>query len=244
MARAARELNNGDLVFVGIGLPNTAANLARRLHAPEARLIYESGVYGAKPEKSPRSIGDPCLVVNSLAVHSMSDLFLFYLQGERIDVGFLGGAQIDRYGNINSTVIGDYFHPKVRLPGSGGACEIALLSKKVLVIMPQVARLFPKEIDFVTSPGRKVPGKWTRSAAYGRGPATVVTDMAVFGFAEDTGEMEILSLHPGVTLAELRQNMGWEAPLSSGFSTTPPPSDAELAVIREQAGSEEKLVVG
>ncbi len=245
ITRAARELSNGDIVFVGIGLPNMVANLARQLHAPEAKLIYESGVYGAVPETWPESIGDPCLVVNSLAVHCMSDLFLFYLQGDRIDVGFLGAAQIDRYGNINTTVVQDYWQPKVRLPGSGGACEIALLAKKVVVTMPQSAGHFPQEIDFVTSPGHKAPGQgWVRASIYGKGPVTVVTNMAVFGFERDSGEMEVLSLHPGVPLSDLQQNMGWEPRLSPQLSTTPPPSESELGIIRKQMKLEEKRKVG
>ena len=235
IAAAARELRDGDVVFVGIGLPNRAATLAQQLHAPGARLIYESGVYGAIPEKTPQSIGDPCLVVRALAVQSMADLFLFYLQGGLIDVGFLGAAQIDKYGNLNTTVVGDYGRPKIRLPGSGGATEIALLSKRVVVIMRQTLRHFPAKIDFVTSPGHRARPRVDGTPPYGRGPTTVVTDMAVFGFSEESGEMEVLSLHPGVALATLRQNMGWEPRVAPALSVTEPPSATELSAIRAQA---------
>ena len=153
VVRAARELRNGEIVFVGIGLPNLACNLARRTHAPDLVLIYESGAIGAQPERLPVSIGDPCLVRGALSVCPMTDVFNLYLQGGRIDVGFLGCAQIDRYGNINTTVIGDYYQPKVRLPGSGGACEIAIHSKRIIVVTPQEKRIFQRAVDFITSPG-------------------------------------------------------------------------------------------
>src|SRR3982750_1939140 len=152
-AAAARELRDGETVFVGIGLPNLACNLARATHAPNLVLIYESGAVGAVPERLPISIGDPALVTNSLSVCSMFDIFSYYLQGGLLDVGFLQGAQIDRFGNLNTTVVGDYTRPKVRLPGSGGACEIAILAKRVLIICPQSRRAFPSAVDFITSPG-------------------------------------------------------------------------------------------
>src|SRR2546430_1628552 len=152
-AVAARELRDGEVVFVGIGLPNLACNLARRRHAPNLVLIYESGAVGATPERLPISIGDPALVTNSLSVCSMFEVFNYYLQGGLIDVGFLQGAQIDRFGNLNTTVVGNYQQPEVRLPGSGGACEIAILAKKVFIIAPQSRRTFPAKLDFLTSPG-------------------------------------------------------------------------------------------
>ena len=180
---AARLLADGEVVFVGIGLPNLACNLARRRHAPNLVLIYESGAVGAVPERLPVSIGDPALVAGALGVCSMAEVFYGYLEGGRIDIGFLQGAQIDRHGNLNTTVIGDYTHPKVRLPGSGGACEIALHAKKVLVVMPQSRRSFAERVDFVTSPG------------HGRGgdPAAVITDLGCYGFED--GEM-VLDLAP------------------------------------------------
>src|SRR4051812_47383492 len=161
VCQAARQLCDGEVVFVGIGLPNLACNLARRRHAPNLVLVYESGAVGATPERLPVSIGDPALVTNSLSVCSMFDIFNYYLQGGIIDVGFLQGAQIDRFGNLNTTVVGNYEKPTVRLPGSGGACEIAVLARKVFVIAPQTKRSFPEKVDFITSPGH-VDGPSTR----------------------------------------------------------------------------------
>ncbi len=227
VARAARELRDGDVVFVGIGLPNRAANLARRTHAPGVQLVYESGVYGSKPERWPESIGDPCLVINALAVQSMAELFQFYLQGGLIDVGFLGAAQIDRYGNLNTTVVGSYAHPRVRLPGSGGACDIALLSKKLVVTLSQTRRSFPSSIDFITSPGNSAENAFR--------PITVITDLAVFEADPATRELAVISLHAGVTIEMVRQNMGWEAPVSASLTTTAPPTADEVRIIRENA---------
>jgi glutaconate CoA-transferase subunit B len=233
VARAARELGGGDVVFVGIGLPNRASNLARRLHAPDVQLVYESGIYGAMPTKWPQSIGDPCLVVNSLAVHSMADLFRFYLQRGLIDVGFLGAAQTDRYGNLNTTVIGAYATPTVRLPGSGGACEIALLSKRLVVMLSQTLRSFPSRIDFVTSAGRRAAdGFWPRLSVADPKPMTVITDMAVFHIGPDQPELCVRELHPGVTMEMLRRNMGWEPLVIDPPSVTPQPTFQELEVIR------------
>jgi glutaconate CoA-transferase subunit B len=225
VARAARELKNGDIVFVGIGLPNRAANLARRVHAPDAQLVYESGVYGSVPERWPESIGDPCLVINAIAVQAMAELFLFYLQRGWIDVGFLGAAQIDRFANLNTTVVGDYRHPKVRLPGSGGACDIALLSKKLVVTLAQSTRSFAERVDFVTSPGN--------GAGVPFRPITVITDMAVFAASRVSGELEVVSLHPGVTLDDLRQHMAWDPRIAVPLQTTEAPTDRELEIIRE-----------
>src|ERR671932_2671888 len=153
VAASARQLAGERVCFVGVGPPNIACNLARRTVAPDLELVYESGVFGAVPARLPLSIGDPTLVTRSVKVTSMFELFAYYLQGGLIDVGFLGASQIDRFGNINTTVIGDYGNPKVRLPGSGGACEIAINARKVFVIMPQSTRSFVDRVDFVTSPG-------------------------------------------------------------------------------------------
>ncbi len=233
VCRAARELRNGQVVFVGIGLPNLACNLARHLHAPDLVLIYESGAVGATPARLPVSIGDPSLVQDSLAVCPMTDVFYLYLQGGRIDVGFLQGAQIDRFGNLNTTVVGDYRHPKVRLPGSGGACEIAINAREVVVIAPQSRRSFPERVDFVTSPGH-LDGRGARQrlAMPGRGPVMVITDLAVYGFT--AGEMTVESLHPGVTLDDVRQNLGWEPRLAARVGTTEPPRPDELRIIRAE----------
>src|SRR5216117_1690974 len=204
---SARQLADGGVCFVGIGLPNIVCNLAKRTVAPQLDLVYESGVFGASPRRLPLSIGDPTLVSGSTAVCSMFELFAFYLQAGLVDVGFLVAAQIDRFGNINTTVIGDYARPKVRLPGSGGACEIAINARKVFVIMPQSKRSFVDRIDFTTSPGHLNGG---RPVGWGAGPSTVVTQLAVYGFEQGTGEMELQSLHPGVTMEEVRDATGWD----------------------------------
>jgi glutaconate CoA-transferase subunit B len=220
VCQAARQLRDGEVVFVGIGLPNLACNLARRLHAPRLVLIYESGAVGAEPERLPISIGDPSLVTNSLSVCSMFDLFSYYLQGGLIDVGFLQGAQIDRKGNLNTTVIGDYARPSVRLPGSGGACEIAILAKRTFVIAPQSKRSFPERVDFITSP------------AGVSGPAMVVTNLGCYEFVN--GEMVLTSLHPGCTVEQVRENTGWEIAIAEDLKCTTPPTAEELRIIRGQ----------
>ena len=215
VCQAARQLRDGEVVFVGIGLPNVACNLARRLHAPGLVLIYESGAVGAEPQRLPISIGDPALVTDSLSVCSMFDVFNYYLQGGLIDVGFLQGAQIDRRGNLNTTVIGDYARPRVRLPGSGGACEIAILAKRVFVIAPQSKRSFPERVDFITSPARP--------------PEMVVTDLGCYEFVD--GEMVLTSLHPGCTVDQVRQNTGWDVAIADDLRVTEPPGPEELRII-------------
>jgi glutaconate CoA-transferase subunit B len=232
VCEAARQLRDGEVVFVGIGLPNLACNLARRRHAPNLVLIYESGAVGAVPVRLPISIGDPALVTNSASVCSMYDVFAHYLQGGRIDVGFLGGAQIDRWGNINTTVVGDYAHPGVRLPGSGGACEIAILAKKVLVIAPQSARAFPERVDFVTSPGHVTASGTRRALAMpGAGPVLVITDLGCYEFHD--GEMVLSSLHPDATLGDVRRTLGWDVRVAAELAATRAPSGDELRLIRE-----------
>jgi glutaconate CoA-transferase subunit B len=233
VCQAARQLKDGDVVFVGIGLPNMACNLARRRHAPNLVLLYESGAVGATPERLPVSIGDPSLVTNSLSVCSMYDIFNYYLQGGLIDVGFLQGAQIDRFGNLNTTVVGSYEHPSVRLPGSGGACEIAILAKKVFIIAPQTKRTFPDKVDFITSPGfvddvhrRKELGM------PGAGPVMVITNLGLYEFAE--GEMVLVSLHPGCTVDQVQETLGWKVKISSNLKTTEEPHPEELRIIREE----------
>lgn len=232
VSQAARQLRDGEVVLVGIGLPNIACNLAQRLYAPNLVLVYESGAVGAKPERLPISIGDPSLVTNSLSVCSMFDMFSYYLQGGLIDVGFLQGAQIDRFGNLNTTVIGDYAHPSVRLPGSGGACEIAILAKRVVVIAPQTKRSFPGKVDFITSPGF-VDGAQTRTklGMPGQGPAMVITDLGCYEFRE--GEMMLTYLHPGSTVEQVREHTGWDIQVDRNLKTTDPPSVDELRQIRE-----------
>lgn len=233
VCQAARQLRDGEVVFVGIGLPNLACNLARRLHAPELVLIYESGAVGAVPERLPISIGDPALVTNSLSVCSMFDIFNYYLQGGLIDVGFLQGAQIDAHGNLNTTVIGNYEQPTVRLPGSGGACEIAILAKRVLIIAQQSKRSFPARVDFITSPGF-VDGPTARRklGMPGQGPAMVITDLGCYEFEE--AEMVLTSLHPYCTVEQVHENIGWDVRLAKHLKTTGEPNAEELRIIREE----------
>lgn len=240
---AARELRGQKVCFVGVGLPNIAVNLAQRTVAPELELVYEAGVFGARPARLPLSIGDPTIVTGATAVTSMFELFAFYLCGGLIDVGFLGAAQIDRFGNINTTVIGgDYRHPSTRLPGSGGACEIAINARRVFVIMRQSRRSFVDRIDFRTSPGNlggAAEGERIRREQgwLGRGPSVVVTDLAIYHF-DETGEMRLDSLHPGATLDEVRDRMAWEPKVSDALATTPEPSGEELRLIRDELDPE------
>ncbi len=232
---SARLLGGVSNCFVGVGLPNIVCNLAQRTVAPTLQLVYESGVFGARPERLPLSIGDPTLATGSTAVTSMFELFAFYLQAGLIDVAFLGGAQIDRYGNLNTTVIGDYEHPKVRLPGSGGACEIAIHARQILVIMRQAHRSFVDRIDFRTSPGHS--GDPAHDAArgwHGSGPTAVVTDLATYAFDKATGEMVLRTTHPGVTVDDVRASMGWDPSIAEDLGETPAPSDEELRLIREE----------
>jgi glutaconate CoA-transferase subunit B len=235
IAASARQLAGERNCFVGVGLPNIVCNLAQRTVSKDLLLVYESGVFGARPERLPLSIGDPTLATGATAITSMYELFAFYLQAGLIDVAFLGGAQIDRFGNLNTTVIGDYAHPKVRLPGSGGACEIAIHARKILVIMRQAPRSFVDRLDFRTSPGHSGDPTHDRDRGWsGSGPTCVVTDLAVHGFDPETGEMTVLSLHPGVTLDDVRGSTGWEPKVASDLGTTEPPSADELRLIRDE----------
>jgi glutaconate CoA-transferase, subunit B len=235
IAASARGLAGAKNCFVGVGLPNIVCNLAQRTVARDLQLVYESGVFGARPERLPLSIGDPTLATGATAITSMFELFAFYLQAGLIDVAFLGGAQIDRFGNLNTTVIGGYDRPKVRLPGSGGACEIAIHARQILVIMRQATRSFVEELDFRTSPGHS--GDAAHDAArgwHGSGPTSVVTDLGTYGFDEATGEMTLRTMHPGVTLGDVRASMGWEVRVADDVGETPPPTDEELRLIREE----------
>jgi glutaconate CoA-transferase subunit B len=232
---SARQLADENVCFVGIGLPNIVCNLAKRTVNPRLNLVYESGVFGAAPARLPLSIGDPTLVSGSTAVTSMFELFAFYLQAGLVDVGFLGAAQIDRLGNINTTVIGDYAKPKVRLPGSGGACEIAINARKVFVIMRQGQRSFVEKLHFRTSPGHS--GDPAHDAArgwWGSGPTSVVTDLGQYRFDEETGEMTLTHMHPGVTMDTVRENMGWDPKVAKDLGETMPPTGDELRLIREE----------
>jgi len=229
---ASRALREEDVVFVGIGLPNLACNLAKRLHAPHLQMVYESGIYGADPDRQPLSIGDPCLASRAACVSPLSEIFLFYLQRGLIDVGFLGGAQVDRHGNLNTTAIGDYRSPKVRLPGSGGACDIATLAKRIFIIGSQSRKSFVEKVEFVTSAG-KLPGGLRSQGAFGAGPQLVVTDLGVYDF-DDDGELRVVSLHPGVTAEEVLSNTGWPIEVPDPVATTVPPATEELRILRER----------
>lgn len=231
---AARLLLNGDSVFVGVGLPNLACNLARRTHAPDLVMIYEAGVVGARPARLPLSIGDPTLVSGAAAVCSMYDIFTLYLQRGNVDVGFLGGAQIDRFGNINATVIGEYTHPKVRLPGSGGSMEIAAWANRCYIITPHQKRRFPEKVDFRTSAGF-LGGRSERTATgvRGGGPQAVVTDLGILEPDED-GELMLTALHPGVMIEQVKANTGWLLKIAASPMATAPPAAEELRILREE----------
>jgi glutaconate CoA-transferase subunit B len=233
---AAREIADGDVVFVGVGLPNLAVNLALRLHAPMAQLVYEAGVYGARPSRLPLSIGDPCLVTGAIQVMPMNDCFLYFLQRGHIDVGFLGAAQIDRFGNLNTTVVGsDYHHPKVRLPGSGGAAEIAWLAKKTVILLPQKRNKFPEKLDFRTSVGHLEGGRSRDElGAPGKGPERVITNLGVYGFDAESREMVLEAIHPGVALEEVRAEVSWSLNVREPLATTPLPDANALRLLREE----------
>jgi glutaconate CoA-transferase subunit B len=235
IAASARELAGARVVFVGVGLPNIACNLAQRTAAPKLELVYEAGVYGARPCRLPLSIGDPCLVTGATAVLPMPQLFQYYLQGGLIDMGFLGVAQIDRYGNLNTTVVGAYQQPKVRLPGSGGACEIALLCRQVLIIARLNRRTFVNRLDFVTSAGFLDGGDTrARLGNYGQGPAAVITDMGIFRFDAVTHEMTLTSLHPGCSVEDVQAQVSWPLRVADDLGTTAPPTAEELRIMREE----------
>ncbi|MGH9118838.1 MAG: CoA-transferase subunit beta [Acidimicrobiales bacterium] len=214
---AARELRDGEVCFVGIGLPSTAANLARRTHAPELVLVYESGTIGAKPRHLPLSIGDGELAETADSVVSVPEIFNYWLQAGRIDVGFLWAAQLDRWANINTTVIGDYRKPTVRLPGAGGAPEIAMSCRRVVVMLRHTARAFVEKLSFRTSVGNRVD--------------TVITDLGVL--ARHDGELTLVQLHPGGTVDMARRATGWELKVADDVTESAPPSAEELAVLRE-----------
>jgi glutaconate CoA-transferase subunit B len=229
---AARLLRDGDVVFVGVGQPNLACNLAKWTHAPNLVMIYEAGVIGAEPARLPLSIGDPTLVSGSLSVVGMYDIFANYLQRGNVDVGFMGGAQIDKFGNINATVIGDYAQPKVRLPGSGGSQEIAAWANRCYIMTPHQKRRFPEKVNFMTSAGY-LNGRKEREATgvRGGGMLAVVTDIGMME-PDETGEMLLTALHPGKTVEEAKENTGWDLKESSELRTTDLVTDDELQILR------------
>jgi glutaconate CoA-transferase subunit B len=232
---ASRALEGSHVVFVGVGLPNIACNLAQRTHSPKLELVYESGVFGAHPARLPLSIGDPTLVSDATSAVSMADLFMFYLQGGLVDTALLGGAQIDKYGNLNTTVIGDYANPKTRLPGSGGACEIAINAHRTLMIMRLKRRAFVEKIDFMTSPGH-LDGRADRAqmGIPGGGPKRVITDRALFDFDAQSHEMTLVELAPGETAETIQAEVGWPLKVSPNLREITPPTLTELDVIRQK----------
>lgn len=233
-AVASRELRDGEVVLVGIGLPNLACNLARATHAPNLVLIYESGAVGAAPERLPVSIGDPALVTGSLMVCGMADVFQALLQNGRIEVGFLGGAQIDQYGNINTTVVGPYGQPAVRLPGSGGAAEIAIHAQRTVIISRLDRRAFPETVDFVTSPGHRTRGQSRQDLGMpGAGPTRIVTDKALLEVDPPTGELILGALYPGEEVEDVRRGVGWKLRSRARLEPVEPPTERELRLLRE-----------
>jgi glutaconate CoA-transferase subunit B len=231
---AARALSDETVCFVGIGLPSTAANLARLTHAPHTVLVYESGTIGSKPTTLPLSIGDGELAETADAVVPVPEIFAYWLQGGRIDIGFLGAAQIDRFGNLNSTVIGDYDKPKVRLPGAGGASEIAAMAKEVIVIMRQSTRSFVERLHFRSSVGYgEGPGDRERLGMPGGGPTVVITDLGVLRPDPRTCELTLTQVHPGVSVEQAVEATAWPLRLADDLKQTEPPSERELRVLRE-----------
>ncbi len=229
---AARELRDGQVCLVGVGPPNAAANLARRLHAPGCVLVYESGAIGAKPVRLPLSIGDDDLAETADELVPVPEIFNYWVSGGRIDVGFLGAAQIDRFANINTTVIGSYEHPKVRLPGAGGAPEIAAMSREVIVMLRHSLRAFVERLDFVTSIGQARSGKPRSELGLpGAGPTVVITDLGVLRPGTD-GELELSAVHPSASLDEIRAATGWDLRTREPLETTEPPTEEELETLR------------
>jgi glutaconate CoA-transferase subunit B len=231
---ASRALHDGAVCFVGIGLPSTAANLARRTHAPDVVLVYESGTLGAKPRTLPLSIGDGVLADTADAVITVPEIFNYWLQPGRIDVGFLGGAQVDKFANINTTVIGDYHHPRVRLPGAGGAPEIAASCREVVVVVRHSMRTLVERVGFVTSMGfGRGKGDRERLGLRGRGPRMVITDLGVLEPDPETCELTLTTVHPGTTVERVRAATGWDLAVASDLTVTAAPTSHELAVLRE-----------
>ena len=231
---AARALKSSDVCFVGIGMPSAACNLARLTHAPDITLIYESGTLATKPTILPLSIGDGELCDTALTTVSVPEMFRYWLQGGRITVGFLGGAQIDRFANLNTTVVGPYAKPKTRLPGGGGAPEIATSCGEIFIIMSQTKRGFVQKLDFVTSLGHGEGGDHrARLGVTTQGPTKLITDLCVFEPDAATKEMTVVSIHPGVTREQIDANTGWTVRYADRIIETPPPSAVELATLRD-----------
>lgn len=230
---AARALEPGAVTFVGIGLPSTAANLARRTGNPDCVLIYESGCIGAKPDRLPNSIGDGILADQADAVIAVPEIFSYWLQAGRIDVGFLGAAQIDKYANLNTTVIGTYDDPTVRLPGAGGAPEIAANCRRVIVTLRHSTRAFVEKVDFVTSLGYGDGGSHRADLGLRGGPTDVITDLGVLRPDPDTKELVLTAVHPDVSVDEVRAATGWDLRVAADLTVTAPPSEVEMAALAD-----------
>jgi glutaconate CoA-transferase, subunit B len=231
---AARRLEHARSVFIGVGRPSTAAILARMVHNPRLVLVYESGTIGAKPFHIPLSIGDGELAETADAVVSVPEMFNYWIGPGRVQVAFLGAAQVDRFGNLNSTVIGEYARPKTRLPGAGGAPEIAACCDEVVVLAPHTARTFVEKLDFRTTVGYgDGPGDRERLGFRGRGPTAVVTDLAVLEPDPETRRLALTQVHPGVDVEQVRDATGWDLDVVAEPMRTPPPTDEELAALRE-----------
>ncbi|NYS62117.1 CoA-transferase subunit beta [Halomonas salicampi] len=242
---AARALANGTTCFVGIGLPSEAANLARLTHAPDVVLIYESGTLQTKPEILPLSIGDGELCESALTTVAVPEMFRYWLQGGKVDVGFLGTAQIDRFANLNTTLIGDYKAPKVRLPGGGGAPEIATSAGEVFITLKHSKRAFVKDVDFVTTLGFGRDGKGRDGVPnIGKGPTRVITDLCVMKPDPESKELVVVSLHPGVSREDVIDATGWEIRFAEQLESTPEPSETELDVLRELKARTERAHAG
>jgi glutaconate CoA-transferase subunit B len=231
---AARALKDDDVCFVGIGQPSAAANLARLSHAPNVTLIYESGTLGTKPSVLPLSIGDGELCETALTTVSVPEMFRYWLQGGRITVGFLGGAQIDKFANLNTTVVGPYEKPKVRLPGGGGAPEIAISCGEIFIIMKQSRRSFVDKIDFFTSIGHGSGGDSRQKLGVKtKGPTRLITDLAIYEPDPETKEMIVTSIHPGITREQIQENAGWTVRYAREVAETKAPTVQELEILRE-----------
>lgn len=239
---AARELANGQVCLVGVGPPNAAANLARRLHAPDCVLVYESGAIGAKPARLPLSIGDDDLAASADELVSVLEMFNYWIGGGRIDVGFLAASQIDRFGNINTTVIGSYEHPSVRLPGAGGAPEISAAAREVIVLVRHSRRTFVEQLDFTTSVGAGTHALSRSALGFpGRGPTVVITDLGVLRPSPKDSELELVALHPGVDVAEVVAETGWNLRIRDDLRVTDPPTEIELETLRALRGASKRV---
>lgn len=231
----SREIKDGDRVLIGVGLPLLGAMLAKRTHAPNSRMAYETGTFDSSPSRTPFSVVDPDLVPRAIYAGQLSDMMSLYLQRGFIDVGFIGGAQVDKYGNLNSTCYGGYFKPSVRFPGSGGAHDFGTFARRTLIVMVHEKRRFVEKCDYVTTPGYLTGGnsRYEAGLPEGTGPAAVISTMGVFRFNTETKEMYLDTYHPGVTVDQIRENVQWDPQISPNPRETEPPTEEEVKIIRE-----------